>query len=101
MQRYARARRVVQSQRPVLCFDAVEIDHLAVEERADVAGFVERMDEALKHKMRSVVAHRGGERAECQAGEFGSDDQSPASWFTRQITLRNKPIDQAIGGRLR
>src|SRR5580765_6064879 len=40
MQRHARADGVVQPQRPMLRFDAVEIGHLTVEKRADIAGLV-------------------------------------------------------------
>jgi len=58
MQRHPRADGVVQAQRPVLRLDAIEIDHLAVEQRADVAGLVDRMHQALQHHMRCVVAHR-------------------------------------------
>ena len=59
MQRHARADAVVQPQGPMFCFDAIEIDDLAIEHCADVAGLVERVDEPLKHDMWRVVAHRG------------------------------------------
>ena len=59
MQRHARAASVVQPQRPVLGLDAVEIDHFAVEQRANIAGLVQRVHQALQHHVRRVVTHRG------------------------------------------
>src|SRR6476660_8420268 len=59
MQWHARADAVMQPQGPMFCFYAIEIDDLAIEYCADIAGLVERMDEPLEHNVWCVVAHRG------------------------------------------
>ena len=85
MERHSRAGAEMQPQRPMLGLDAVEIDDLAVEHDADIAGLVHLVRQPPQQSMAARLAHRRAHRAEGKIGQPRTHDQALARRLAREI----------------